>query len=227
MKSLHLLPGQRIPNHILEALNNANRKLTDTKDFGEYKNNIKNIFGLSEIYSVGLRQKFFLGGFIEGEGSINVSLKKHSLSPFGILLDPEFSIAQHVNGAKMLYLALNVFQCGRIRYKHGSNATLVLVIDNRTLLKNIIIPFYKKFVNQIGSEAKFIRMLNYAKILNYIEQGSHKNYNILVNDILPLWDTLRMQKGQKNQKNQKNQTSVTVADAIKYVSTNSLTKERE
>lgn len=106
IKSLYLLPGQHIPNNILKALNNANRKLTDTKDkdFDEYKNNIKNVFGLSEIRSVGLRHKFFLGGFIEGEGSINVSLKKYSLSPFDILLDSEFSVAQHVNGAKMLYL---------------------------------------------------------------------------------------------------------------------------
>jgi len=50
-------------------------------------------------------------------------------------------------------------------------------------------------------------------------KGSHKNYNILVNEILPLWDSLRMQKGQKNQ------TFATVAYAIKYVSTNSLLKK--
>ena len=88
---------------------------------------------------------------------------------------------------------------------------MVLVIDNRELLITKIVPFYKQFVNVYGSEAKTQRILAFEKLLHYIETGGHKNLNTLVTEILPLWDSLRMQKGQRNQ------TFHTLEDAISYV----------
>lgn len=211
MRTLILLPGINISSNTLSALNIANSELTRSRNFDAYKEDIRRIFNLDPITNITINHMFFLGGFIEGEGSINVSIKKHDLSPFGILIDPEFSIAQHVNGVNLLYLALNVFGCGRIRYKSGSKATLLLVIDNRELLKNKIVPFYKEFVNVFGSEAKTQRVISFEKLLHYIDTGSHRNLNTLVTEILPLWDSLRMQKGQRNQ------TFATLDDAIRYV----------
>ena len=92
-----------------------------------------------------------------------------------------------------------MFQCGRIRLKHGSNATLVLVIDNRIMLKERVIPFYKQYVNPFGTEAKTIRIVKFELLLSYIEQGAHRNLNALINEMLPIWDDLRMQRGQRNQ----------------------------
>jgi len=150
------------------------------------------------------------GGFIEGEGSINVSAKKLRGAAHGIHLDPEFNLAQHVNSVELLYLALITFQTGRIRYKSGSNATLVLVIHNRDDLEKKIVPFYKTYVNFIGSTVKTKRIQKFEKMLMHIKNNDQKNINVLVNDMLPLWDLMRMQTGQINQ------TFASLAEAQAY-----------
>jgi len=184
MKFFILKPGETLPIHLLEALNAANQRLSNSKNTTAYINEIRDIFDLNVIENIGLNQKYFLGGFIEGEGSINLSIKRHPNSPFGILLDPEFSVAQHVNGVALLYLALNIFGCGRIKFKHGSNATLVYIIDNRELLMSNVIPFYRNYVNIYGSKIKTDRVNQFEQILQHIQAGNHKNINILVSEIL-------------------------------------------
>ena len=85
--------------------------------------------------------KTFLGGFIAGEGGINVSAKKSPNSRFGIIIDPEFSITQHLDGFFFLFGALVLFETGSIHFKKGSSATLVFRIDNRRSLQERVIPF--------------------------------------------------------------------------------------
>lgn len=46
--------------------------------------------------------KFWLGGFIEGEGSLLISVVKSDKAPFGVLLQPEFNITQHISGIDIL-----------------------------------------------------------------------------------------------------------------------------
>jgi len=46
--------------------------------------------------------KFWWGGFVEGEGSLTISIVKHDKASHGILLQPEFNVAQHVNGLSIL-----------------------------------------------------------------------------------------------------------------------------
>jgi hypothetical protein len=42
--------------------------------------------------------KYWLGGFIEGEGSLVISVVKVSKAAHGIILQPEFNITQHESG---------------------------------------------------------------------------------------------------------------------------------
>ena len=55
------------------------------------------------------------------------SAKKLKTAKFGVIVDPEFSVTQHINGICHLYAALSIFKTGRIRHKGGSNATFVFV----------------------------------------------------------------------------------------------------
>jgi len=207
--NIYLKTGEKLPQTIKNGLITANSNLTTTKDHSNYINELKTIFGLSSR-KVGIREKYFLGGFIEGDGSINVSAKKHRNAPHGIHIDPEFSLTQHVNGVELLILALILFQTGRIRYKSGSNATLILIIQDRDELQDKVVPFYKKYVNSIGSAVKAERIQKFEKMLIHIKKKNHEDLNILVNDLLPLWDSMRMQTGQKNQ------TFASLAEAQAY-----------
>jgi len=151
------------------------------------------------IPNIQVKLSFFFGGFIEGEGSLNLSIKKHENSKFGIMLDPEFSLTQHINGVKHLHDALAIFKTGRIRYKSGSNATLVFIINNRTSLENKVIPFYENYILPYSAPSKSERLKTFSSVLNLFKKNAHLDINQFVNLMLPLWDKMRMQKGQSNE----------------------------
>lgn len=197
-KSFRLQPSEALSKEMLGKLEHFNKKYKTSADFSIYLQNLGNLFGVSTV-EVTEDQKRFLGGFMEGEASMNVSAKKNTNALFGMLLDPEFSITQHVNGFSTLYLALSIFRTGRIRHKHGSNATLVFVIDNRQCLEEKVLPFYEKYVKPYGSSAKAERFENFIKILEYFKKNGHKDLKTFRDEMLPIWDAMRMQKGQSNQ----------------------------
>lgn len=164
-------------------------------DSPTYKRRIRETFGLESI-TIDDKQNYFLAGFIEGEGSVSISLKKNSNATFGIELDPVFNITQHVNGIKHLYLALEKFQTGRIRYKTGSNATLVFVIEPRKSLQEKVCPFYEKYVNPFTCPAKKVRYESFKQMLDLFDQKAHLDKDRLINELLPIWQRMRIQSRQ-------------------------------
>ncbi len=65
--------------------------------------------------------KYWLGGFVEGEGSLGVSLVKSEKVTRGLLLQPEFNVAQHENGINILYSFKSLFEnLGSVHRKSGS-----------------------------------------------------------------------------------------------------------
>ena len=197
------LPGEILPLQVVENLRNVNNiKKQKKKTFSWYKTEIANIFGITECDKKkyqSVKYKTFYGGFIVGEGSINVNAKKSKNALFGILIDPEFSITQHVNGFGFLFAALSLFETGSIHYKSGSNATLVYRIDNRRSIQEKVIPFWDTYIVPYQSFEQNQRILFFKRICVFLEQKKHKELHFFTNQILPLWDKLRKQKGQINE----------------------------
>ena len=197
------LPGEILPLQVVENLRNVNNiKKQKKKTFSWYKTEIANIFGITECDKKkyqSVKYKTFYGGFIVGEGSINVSAKKSKNALFGILIDPEFSITQHVNGFGFLFAALSLFETGSIHYKSGSNATLVYRIDNRKSIQEKVLPFWDTYIVPYQSFEQNQRILFFKRICLFLEQKKHKELHFFTNQILPLWDKLRKQKGQVNE----------------------------
>jgi hypothetical protein len=218
------LPGETLSPLVIEKLKEANHK-KKKKPFSWYKSEIAKIFGypsfiygrekttnVANINFKSLKYKTFYAGFVVGEGSINVSIKKSRSAFFGILLDPEFSITQHVNGFFFLFAALYLFETGSIHYKSGSRATLVYRIDNRKSLYQKVIPFWETYIlPYIDSEAQQ-RMILFKRILFFLEQKKHKDLHFFVNKMLPIWDKLR----KNHQKGQINQTFPDLETAIRF-----------
>jgi hypothetical protein len=52
---------------------------------------------------------YFLGGFVEGEGSNSISVTVHKNFKYGINLQPVFNVSQHKNGLEILYSFKELF----------------------------------------------------------------------------------------------------------------------
>jgi LAGLIDADG DNA endonuclease family protein len=89
--------------------------------------------------------KWFLAGFIEGEGSLAVSIKKHP-SRFGFIASPEFFLYQHESGRPLLELARGIFDSGSIVPKPGNPRVLVFRVCHRRVLLERVIPFFERYV---------------------------------------------------------------------------------
>jgi hypothetical protein len=208
---LFLKSGEKVSDTLLESLKDINSKYSKTKCFPDYYRSIQQLFDLKLLTEKRKDYYLFLGGFLEGEGCLNVGAKKNTSSKFRVYFDPEFNVTQHLNGISNLFLAMFVFQTGRIRYKTGSNATFVYTIDNRQTLEEKVIPFYEKYVSPYGSPIKKRRTQIFKQLLLLFQEKAHLNLEQMINEIIPLWALLRQQEGQINQ------TFKTVLEAQMYV----------
>lgn len=194
-RAIVLAPGKRLEPEFVNQIKKLN---SDKPDFPTYKRRVENLFHL-KTQKIDNERLHFLAGFIEGEASISISIKKNNSAIFGVELDPVFNLTQHINGVNHLYLALAVFQTGRIRHKSGSNATLVFVIEPRKSLQEKVCPFYEKYVNPFSSPAKQIRYTRFKQMLELFDSKAHLDKNIFINELLPIWDSLRCQAGYQGQ----------------------------
>lgn len=194
-----LSPGRKLPEEVKNALKTANATYRKTRDFSRYTRRIQHILGLPDFVPFTEKEKLFFGGFLEGEGSISVGAKKNTSSKFGVYIDPEFNVTQHVNGSIHLFRCLCHFRTGLIQYKSQSNATLVYRIDARESLTRKIVPFYRKYVNPFSSSAKQIRFQKWCTLLDLFDEKAHLDFTRFLNEVAPIWDELRMQKGQSNE----------------------------
>ena len=99
-----------------------------------------------ERLSIEETKKWYLAGFIEGEGSLCVSIKNMPSNRFGFLVDPEFFLYQHKSGIAQLHLAKEIFGTGRIAPKVGNEDVLVYSIMCRRTIRERVIPFFEKYM---------------------------------------------------------------------------------
>jgi len=194
-----LKPGEKLSPSIVDGLKKINATIHKTKDFASYKQAIQQLFECKDYVPLNESQKYYLGGFLEGESSLSVGAKKGKGCKFGAYLDPGFNVTQHVNGVKHLFECLCFFGTGRIRHKSGSNATLVFEIDTRKSLQEKLVPFYREYVIPFASEAKRKRFQNFSYLLNAFDEKKHLEFHSFIYELAPIWDEMRMQKGQSNE----------------------------
>nr|YP_009629476.1 putative LAGLIDADG homing endonuclease [Coelastrella saipanensis]YP_009629513.1 putative LAGLIDADG homing endonuclease [Coelastrella saipanensis]AVV61586.1 putative LAGLIDADG homing endonuclease [Coelastrella saipanensis]AVV61623.1 putative LAGLIDADG homing endonuclease [Coelastrella saipanensis] len=198
--NLLLKPGEKLPQTLLDLLKEANESRRKKKNnFSEYKKKIQEIFKCKDYVPLTESQKYYLGGFLEGEGSLIVGAKKSKNSRFGAYLDPAFNVTQHVNGVKHLFECLCFFGTGRIRHKSSSNATLVFEIDTRQSLQQKLVPFYREYVVPSSCQANRARFEKFCYLLDAFDQEKHLDFQSFVYELGPIWDEMRMQKGQSNE----------------------------
>ena len=117
--------------------------------------------------------KYYLAGFIDGEGSFNVSFKPHPSMKLGWVADPAFQVYQHKDNVGILQLISEVLHCGYIRPKSPTSDVMVLTVDNRRTLQEKIVPFFSKYQLLSNKRADFEK---FKKVLSLMEQKAHLSY---------------------------------------------------
>ena len=123
-----------------------------------------------ERLSITEQQRWFLAGFIEGEGSVCVSLKQHPTAQFGFYVDPEFFLYQHQAYPQMLELAQRMFGSGRIFPKPGNERVLVYAIASQRTLAEKVVPFLRQYMVFAPRNAIYER---WCSIVEAMERREH------------------------------------------------------
>lgn len=143
-----------------------------------------------------LKYKYFLAGFLEGEGSCCVSIKNRR-DGLGVKVDPEFNICQHINGIIHLIAFMNLFKTGNIRLKSGSPNIFVFKITNRKALKEKFVPYYKQYVLPYACKQKKYNFNLFTILLDLLERKVHLTPEGIAFKILPLVYKMNAQKGKR------------------------------
>lgn len=182
-----------------------------------YAVELRKLLNIDKKTKINKDYKTFLGGFVLGEGSLNASLNKKG-GPLGVFLDLEFSVTQSIYGVSHLINLVEIFNTGRFDYKSGSNATFVFTISNRESIFEKALPFWEKYILPLQTSFESQRFRDFKKFEDLFSRGVHKNKEEFISEMLPLWDSLRKQKGQKNQ------SFFSIEDAVLYIEANATKK---
>ena len=89
--------------------------------------------------------KWFLAGFVDGEGSFCVSIKKHPSTKFGWQIDPAFYLYQHEENRWYLELVKKFFHGGSIHCKSSPYNVFTYCLKGVRNMDEKILPFFQKY----------------------------------------------------------------------------------
>ncbi len=128
----------------------------------------------------GKYRNYFLAGFVDGEGSFNVSIVPHPSAKYGWIINPKFQVYQHEKYPDVMKIFQETFQAGTIRKKSRSNV-LVYEIAGRLTLMDKVIPFFQRYP-LLTKRTAFERLRTILAMMgrkeHLTEDGFRKNVSI-------------------------------------------------
>jgi hypothetical protein len=103
---------------------------------------------------------YFLGGFVEGEGSNSVSVSIHKDFKYGVNIQPVFNVSQHKNGLDILYSYKELFgDAGSVVEKSAGFASpdiFVYTIKGYKQIIKYVLPFLENYVQPFSCKKEVI-----------------------------------------------------------------------
>jgi hypothetical protein len=113
---------------------------------------------------------WFLGGFVEGEGSNSVSVTIHKNFKFGINIQPVFNVSQHKNGLNILYSFKELFEgAGSVVEKSAGFASpdiYVYTIKGYKQIIKYVLPFLENYVQPFSCKKEEFTIFKEIVILS-------------------------------------------------------------
>lgn len=89
--------------------------------------------------------KWYLSGFVDGEGSFCLNIKKKDESKYGFTIDPAFYVYQHKSKRVILEIFKFVFGTGSIHIKSSPDTVLTYQITGIRNCYEKVLPFFRKY----------------------------------------------------------------------------------
>ena len=131
----------------------------------------------------------YIAGFVDGEGSFNISLRKREDHSLGWDIDPSFNISQR--DRVILAFHKKIFGCGTLRERR--DGVVYFEVRNLSMLKERVIPFFERF--QFRSAAKKRNFTIFKKIINVLSAAPFSKE--ILRQVVDLRETLNEGHGRK------------------------------
>ena len=132
---------------------------------------------------------YFIAGFVEGEGSFNVSLRKKADYKVSWQVVMSFNVSQ--KDRSILDRLQKTFKCGIIKIRKRDGLHSYDVTKPQDIIQTII-PYFRKY--ELLSESKKRNFAIFCKIAALMNRGEHKNIKGL-RKILELRERINEGKG--------------------------------
>ena len=123
-----------------------------------------------------LKTRFWIVGFVDGEGSFLISIFKNKTTRLGWQVFPEFVITQGAKSLKVLEAIQKFFGCGKIylnrRYDNHHEHIYRYCVRSIKDLREKIVPFFNQNRLQTMKQNDFQK---FKKVLNLMKNNTHLN----------------------------------------------------
>lgn len=89
--------------------------------------------------------KYYLAGFVDGEGCFSVTICKSKFARLRWKMDPLFQVYQHRENSTILHIFKSVLECGYVSEKGGNPVCHVYCVDKIMDISQKIIPFFEDY----------------------------------------------------------------------------------
>lgn len=154
---------------------------------------------------------YFLGGFVEGEGSNSVSISVHKNFKYGINIQPVFNVSQHKNGLEILNSFKELFKCGSVVKKSGSPDIYVYTLKGYKQIIKHVLPFLDIYVQPFSGKKTEYSI--FKEIVLQSSEGKQTNKETLI-EMVKL--SYKLQGKGKNRKRELSEILKIIEDKTNY-----------
>lgn len=120
----------------------------------------------------------FLAGFVEGEGSMSLSVSVNEGFKYGINIQPVFNVTQHKNGMDILNSFKELFEGGSIVSKSGSPDIFVYTMKGYKNIIKSVLPFLETYVCPFSCKMEEFSI--FKQVVMASSQGKQKDKDSLI-----------------------------------------------
>ena len=141
------------------------------------------------LRSVPMEVGSYIAGFVDGEGSFNVSLRRRPDHRLGWDIDPSFNVSQR--DRVILAWVKRIFGCGTLRER--PDGVVYYEVRNVSMLRDRVVPFFKRF--RFRSAAKKRNFAIFEKIVQTLQSGPLTEH--MLREVVRLREMLNEGRGRK------------------------------